>query len=426
LHSKIKKNKSDRIDFIDYKLNNGLNIVLSEDNTIPSVAINLCYHAGSKDELPNKRGYAHLFEHLMFEGSKNLRAGDYDKISIFAGGENNAYTTEDKTNYYLLLPAHQLELGLWLESDRMLEFSVKEENLEIQKGVITEEKNQNCDNRPYGTVSIEFAPKLFKQSSYRWDTIGEMSEVINARIEDIKKFFDKYYIPNNAVLTIVGDIDIHETRFLIEKYFGEIKRGNDVIRPEFNELPLNEETRKTIYDKVQFPGIFIGYRIPKEFTKESFALETLSEILSSGESSRLYKELVYHKQLASEIGCYIDSKEFTGIFYVYCILMPKINVETAEKAINEIIEDVRNGNISSYEIEKAKNRIETKLTYRKQSILFKADILSHLKCFYNNPDLINRLLDNYTSITKEDIIEAAKEYLKRENRVVLIYMPKKN
>lgn len=420
------QNNSSRIEITKFQLENGLKVVLSEDHTIPSVAIDLCYHTGSKDESPDKRGYAHLFEHLMFEGSKNLPPGEYDKISVFAGGENNAYTTEDKTNYYILLPSHQLELGLWLESDRMLEFSVNEKSLEIQKEVIKEEKSQNCDNRPYGTVSIEFAPKLFKTSSYGWDTIGDMNEVSCATLEDIKHFFDKFYIPNNAILTVTGDIDISETRYLVEKYFGEIKPGEKISRPAFNESPLGRETRKVIFDKVQFPGIFIGYRIPKEFTKDSIALEVLSEILSSGDSSRLYKELVYVKQIASETACYVDSKEFTGIFYLYCIAMPGVSAETAESEINRIIEEVMDGDIQDKEIEKAKNRIETKLTFRKQSILFKADLLAHLECFYGDPELINDILSRYNSVTKEDIISAAKEYLRKDNRVILIYLPKRD
>lgn len=414
---------SDDIKFIHYELSNGLKVVLSEDHTIPSVAIVICYHAGSKDELATKRGYAHLFEHLMFEGSKNLPSGEYDRISIYSGGENNAYTTEDKTNYYLILPSHQLELGLWLESDRMLEFSVTKEVLEIQKNVIKEEKNQNCDNRPYGTVGIEFAPKLFKSSGYRWDTIGDMKEVTNATLEDIREFFEKYYVPNNAVLTIVGDIEIEETKSLIEKYFGEIKPGKPIERPVFDEQPLKSETRKVIYDKVQFPGIFIGYRIPKENSNESFAFEILAEILSSGDSSRLYRELVYEKHIASETGCYVDSKEYAGIFYLYCITMPGIKVEDAEKSVYAIIEDIKAGNVADNEIEKAKNRIETKHTFRKQSILFKADLLGHFKCFYNDPALLNHVLKKYNGVTKDEIIAVSREFLIESNRVSLVYLP---
>ncbi len=427
MHTELKKNiQPDEIKFEYYKLANGLKVVLSEDHTIPSIAINLCYHVGSKNESSDKRGYAHLFEHLMFEGSKNLKPGEYDKISVYSGGENNAYTTEDKTNYYLLLPANQLELGLWLESDRLLGFATTKKSLEIQKGVIKEEKNQNCDNRPYGTVSLEFAPQLFKKSGYRWDTIGDMKEVGDANMDDIRDFYYKYYIPNNTVLSICGDIEIEETKILIEKYFGEIASGDITPSPEFNEQPLREETRKIIYDNVQFPGIFIGYRIPQEFSKESLALEVLSEILSGGDSSRLYKELIYKRQIASEVASYVDSKEHTGIFYIYSILMPNVTVEEVEKIIDGIIGTIAEGDLSNTEIEKVKNKIETKLTYRKQSILFKADMLAHLTCFYDQPELMNQILDKYNSVTKEQIISTVKLYLKKDNRVILTYLPKKS
>ena len=425
MQGELKKIDGDTaLKFDYYELPNGLKVVLSEDHTIPSVAINVCYHVGSKNEKPDKRGYAHLFEHLMFEGSKHLKAGEYDRISVFAGGENNAYTTEDKTNYYLLLPSNQLELGLWLESDRLLGCAVTKKSLEIQKGVITEEKNQNCDNRPYGTVNIEFAPKLYKNSGYSWDTIGDMAEVQNANMDDIREFYYSYYIPNNTVLSICGDINIAETKELVEKYFGEISKGKDVVRPEFNELPLNGESRKIIYDDIQFPGIFIGYRIPGEFTKESVSLEILSEILAGGESSKLYRELVYEKQLSNEIASYVDNKESTGVFYIYSVLMPDVETGEVEKIIDRIIDDTGKGMISDKEIEKAKNRIETKLTYKKQSILYKADLFAHFTCFYGNPGMINEILKVYLSVSKDDIIRTVNTYLNMQNRVILTYLPK--
>ena len=420
------KKKSRIITFEEFELDNGLKVILSCDNSIPSLVINLCYHVGSKNEEPGKRGYAHLFEHLMFEGSKHVPPGEYDKIVTGAGGDNNAYTTEDKTNYFLLLPANQLELGLWLESDRMLQFAVNRESLEIQKNVVIEEKKQNYDNRPYGTVSLEFAPRLFQKSGYSWDTIGDINDIEKASLEDVKSFFDKFYVPNNAVLSIVGSIDTLSTGRLVKKYFEDIPPGTNGIAYNFDESPLVNETRATVYDRVQFTGIFAGYRVPRENTREHFALELLSEVLAGGDSSRLYNRLVYKKQLASEIGAWVDAREFAGVFFIYAILMPGKNAAELEENIDLILEEIKSGNIGENELDKAKNKIETKQQYRKQFIVSKADLLAHYKTFYNDAGLINTYSENYTGLKREDIINAARTYIKKENRVVLHYFPVPN
>jgi zinc protease len=415
---------SEKIEFTEFELDNGLKVVLSRDTTIPSVAINIAYHVGSKDEEPNKTGFAHLFEHLMFEGSKHVPPGDYDRLSLLAGGENNAYTTEDKTNYYIILPSNQLELGLWLESDRMLEFAFQERDILNQKEVVKEEKRVNTDNRPYGTVGLEFAPRLFRTSGYRWETIGNMADIDNATYDDIKRFFERFYVPNNAVLTIVGDIDIEETKLLVHKYFDSIPRGAELTRT-FYEPPLEKEIKDAIYDNVQFPAIFIGYRVPQENTREYFIFDILTDILSDGESSRFYRELVYEKRIFSEIGSYIDGKEYAGVVYIYGILMPGRTVGEGQKGIDGIISGVREGEITEAEIQKAKNKAEARFIYRRQTIQATADLLAHYKTFYDNPGLINTVILNYDDITKEQLTDAAKKFLENDNRVVLYYLPKK-
>lgn len=422
----IRKNKHIRngnVNFTEFRLENGLNIVLSEDHTIPSVAINLCYHVGSKDEEAGKTGFAHLFEHLMFEGSANLPKGKYEELTASAGGENNAYTTEDKTNYYLLLPSHQLELGLWLESDRMLDCVVNEKSLETQKKVIIEEKKQNFDNRPYGTVSIEFAPRLFPGTGYAWDTIGNIDDIKNTGLGDVKSFFKKYYIPNNAVISVTGSFDTAGTLKLIERYFGGITQGASITRSKIKVSNSNSEIKEKIRDKIQFPGIFTGFRIPCENSKEFYAFDLLTEILAGGDSSRLYKTLVYDKQLASEVGCWVDGKEFAGVLHLYVILLPDANISETEKGINKIFENISSNGIEEWELQKAKNRIETKTCFRKQYILAKADLLAHYKTFYNNPGLINTNQNNYLSVTKEDILNFSNTFLNKNNRVELLYIP---
>lgn len=418
---KIKKDIG--INFEEFTLSNGLNVVLSEDHTIPSVAINLCYHVGSKDEEPGRTGFAHLFEHLMFEGSANLQKGRYEFLTASAGGENNAYTTEDKTNYYLLLPSNQLELGLWLESDRMLGCAVNESSLNTQKKVVIEEKKQNFDNRPYGSVSLEFAPRLFPGTGYGWDTIGNIDDIREAKLDDVRAFFRRYYTPNNSVLSITGSFDAPETVRLIEKYFNEIKPGENIVRNEFDVNNSYTELKEKITDKIQFPGIFLGYRIPRENSREYYAFDLLTEILAGGDSSRLYKNLVYDKLLASEVGCWADGKEFAGVMHLYVILLPGAEISAAEEELNRIFDDICTKGVETWELQKAKNRIETKSYFRKQYILAKADLLAHYKTFYNNPGLINTVHNNYLSVTEDDILNCSKKFLRKDNRVELLYCP---
>lgn len=413
------------ITFEEFTLSSGLKVILSTDRSVPSAAINICYHVGSKNEVPGKRGYAHLFEHLMFEGSKNVEPGDYDRLSQQAGCENNAYTTEDKTNYYLLAPIHQLEFALWLESDRMLEFAVTEESLEIQKGVVIEEKKQVFDNRPYGTVSLEMAPLLYSNNGYSWDTIGDVNDLKNAGLDVIKDFYESYYTPGNAVLTISGDINTDSTIKLVEKYFGTISHGNRYPgNTPFNDNILQEETVKTVYDNIQLPGIFGAYKIPKENSPEFYAFDILTDILSTGESSRLYNELVYDKQLVSDIGCWVEGRECSGLLHFYAILLPGVSIETVQKEIDRIISDVCTGNISKKEIEKVKNRTETRNIYKLQTNLSKADMLSHYKTFYNDPMLINTNIDKYMDVTVNDIRNYSEKYILNAGRVILNYLPK--
>lgn len=396
-----------------------------QNSTIPSAVINISYHAGSKDEKIGIRGYAHLFEHLMFEGSKHIPAGMYDKLSLKAGCENNAYTTADKTVYYIQFPIHQLEFAMWLESDRMLEFSITQEALETQKNVVIEEKKQLFDNRPYGSVTTELHPLLFKNNSYGWDTIGDENDLKNASLDKLKEFFESYYTPDNAVLTIAGDIDFDYTLNLAEKYFGSIKRksiaaGNKFI---FNDEPISKEIQKTITDNIQLPGIFIAYKIPKENSFEFLVLEVISDILSTGDSSRLYSKLVYNKQLANEIGCFALGREFSGIFHIYSILEPNIKIKTVQQEMDKIIFEIADGKTTEKELQKVKNRIETRIEYRFETNLSKSEILSHFQLLYNKPELSEELIEKYKSITLTDIKETAEKYLINNGRVVLNYIP---
>ncbi len=411
------------LEFIEHKLENGLSIILQKDTTIPSVCINTCYHVGSKDEPGELHGFAHLFEHLMFEGSKNISKGQYDKISTSAGGDNNAFTSSDVTNYYIILPSNHLETGLWLESDRMLEFSISEESFNIQKKVVAEEKQQNYDNRPYGTASSEMAPLLFTGTNYAWDTIGDMEQLKNSTLNNAKNFFGKYYNPSNCVLVITGDIDYNKTISLIEKYYSEIPSPPKPIKPKIDFTPLKNESRIIVHDNIHLPGVFIGYRLPKEWSDETVALSLASEILSTGESSRFYKKLVYEKELVSEIAAYIDTREQFSALIIYAILMPCVKIEAVVKEIDSIIDEMKSGKVDNGEITKIKNKFETRIHYRMQTNMMRAEYLTHFKTVHNDASMINSIAEKYLRFTKNDVTENANKFLVDSNRVILEYHP---
>lgn len=417
-----------KIDFVEFTLENGLHVILHEDHSTPIVAVNVCYHVGSKNEKPDKTGFAHLFEHLMFDGSKNVKRGEFDKYISQAGGYDNAYTTEDKTNYYEVLPSNYLELALWLESDRMLEFSIQEISLVTQREVVKEERRWRYENRPYGSAWIKISEKSFKKHPYRWPVIGYQEHLDKASMDDVKEFYETFYVPNNAVLVIAGDIDVEKTKKLVEKYFADIPKGPDNIpHPSPEDEPLENEIREVVEDiNAPLPAVFMSYRIPEEGNPDSYALALLSNILSVGESSRLYQRLVYKDKIANEVETYSDSREHPGLFLIYAIANPGFSSDTLEKVIDEEIDKIKNYGVEEKELEKAKNKIESALVSARQTVQGKADLLAHYYTFYKNPALVNREIDKYRSVTVEDIKRVAQIYLDSKRRVILHYLPKVN
>lgn len=424
-----KKNKLSQSSFTDIKftefaLNNGLEVIITKDDTIPSAALHITYHVGSKDEAIGEKGYAHLIEHLMFEGSSNLAPGDYDMLISERGCENNAYTTEDKSVYYVLLPSNQLEFALWIESCRMLSLQITEETLETQKKVIIEEKKQVLDNRPYGSLSSKIAEKLFIKGGYATDIIGLEEDISNASFNSIIHFHDNFYKPSNALLTVSGDLDIDTTAQMIEKYFGKIPNRGLTLKPDFISASLSDEVNENIYDKTHLQGLFISYRVPGENTNELYALEILSKMLSYGESSFLYKNLVHDKMLALDIGSWYEPRECEGVFTIYAVLMPGIKHEQVKNEIDSIIYDISTGNVDRSSFQKAKNLIETRNIFRLQTNFNKTELLSHYKIFYGNAGEINYLTDKYNSVDESFIINTATEYLTTKKRLILNYFPK--
>ena len=414
------------VDFKEHTLDNGLQVVMSKFGNIPMVVVNTTFHTGSKDEEENKTGLAHLFEHLMFEGSPNIPKGRFDEILNKNGGDSNAYTSWDSTSYYVVIPSNHLETALWLDSDRINGFGISKESLEIQKDVVLEEKLLYVDNSPYGSLEEESSKRLFKNSGYRWPIIGNMDDLRKVTLEDIKEFFAKYYKPNNAVISVVGDIDYDNTLRSIEKYYGNISPGGEIIRKEYTEDDIKKEMREDIYDNIHLDGKFIFYRMPEMGTKDYYAMSILNGILSEGDSSRFYNELEYKSKLVSEIDTTLYGMEKTSIFIISAIAMQGKSLEEIENKIDNIIGDIKKGNISDKEFKKIQNRIETYYNSKRQSIVSLADKFSYLKTFYNNCEKINFEIIDYLSVSKEDLVNTANKYLNPEQRLVLNYLPKNN
>lgn len=398
-------------------------MILHEDHKASVVCLNIAYHVGSKNENESRKGFAHLFEHLLFDGSKNVPRGDFDKFITEAGGQDNAYTTEDKTNYYEVLPSHQLELGLWLESDRMMEFGISEISLVTQKNVVKEEKRERYDNAPYGSLSERMSAMAYKRFPYSWTVIGDMETIDAATLTDVEDFFNTFYVPNNAVLVLTGNFESEEATALIKRYFEEIPRGAEIKRPIFNEDEQQEERREEVTDEeVPMPAVFYGYRIPPDGTRDFMSLDLLTDVLSSGQSSRLYRKLVYEMQIGSEVSAFVDGREMPGLLYLYAFASEaEITPERLEAALQEVIDDVVQNGITQEELEKALNKTEARLIASRVTVQGKADQLAHSYLFFGDTSRANSMLTEYRSITREDVRKAAEIYLQPSKRSTVVY-----
>ena len=417
--------QSPRIDFTEFTLDNGLHVILHEDNTTPNVVVNIMYHVGSKNENPERTGFAHFFEHLMFEGSKHIERGEFDKIVEMSGGSLNAYTWFDVTNYYVYLPSNQLELGLWLESERLLHPNIDSIGIATQKSVVTEEMKQTRDNRPYGRVLLETISRAFTEHPYRWDVLGKDEHIRAATDEEIMGFHDTFYVPNNAVLVVTGDIDIVTTKELVYKYFADIPKGRfDIYRPDITEPSRQYELRDTVYDNIQLPMVIQAYHIPAQGTEDFYAMEMLGALLSQGQSSRLYRKLVNEDQTAMQVQAIPLGLEDPGLTIVLALPNMGIDPQVVEEGINAELERVRQELISETELQKLKNQFENRMVNSNTTIARRATNLANYHTIYNDADLINTELDRYLAVNREDIQRVAQQYLREDNRVVLYYLPK--
>ena len=417
--------KSQTIKFEKYTLPNGLKVILHEDHSAPVVAVTALYHVGSKNEDTARTGFAHFFEHLLFEGSENIKRGEFDKYITNAGGALNANTSQDRTFYYELLPSNQVDLGLWLESERMMHAKIEQIGVNTQREVVKEEKRQRMDNRPYGSFLTEMLKRAYKVHPYQWSPIGSMDHLNAAKLEEFIQFYKTYYVPNNCVLSIAGDISIPELKKKIESYFGPIAKGTlPINRPSIKEPPLGGEVRDNIYDNIQLPAIFHAYRAPKQGGDEYYAFNVLSTILSGGASSRMNKTLVDNKQLAVAAQSVPFFNEDDGLFIALTIANMGVKVETLEASMDSVVNELKLGLVGEREFQKVKNQITTELVDSKATMAGIAESLANNEVYFGDANLINTELDKYNKVTREDVLKVAKKYLNKENRVALHYLPK--
>jgi len=413
--------------FKEYDLPNGLHVILHADHSAPVVATVLHYKVGSRDEDPARTGFAHFFEHLMFESTDAIERATIDKMVNGAGGQLNAFTSNDQTVYHFVLPSNQVRLGLWIEAQRMRKLHVNSIGVETQRGVVKEERKNRYDNAPYGGWMEKTQAVLFKGTPYEWSPIGSAQHIDSATIPEFKAFYDAFYQPNNAILVVSGDFDEKIVRETIDAYFGGYPKAPEPKRPVVGELPpLPGEVRENINDpKAQLPALFMSYRGPKMTDDDSYVLDVLSTIMSNGESSRLYTSLVDSQQVAVQAQFSIFPREYVGMLFFVGIAAPGKGLEDVEKAIDaEIARIVRDG-VTDAELTKAKNITESNLIDGQSGVYQKALNLSNAYRFDGSTEAINNELAKYAKVTKADIQRVAKKYLDTKQRIVLTYLPVK-
>jgi predicted Zn-dependent peptidase len=414
-----------KIDFKEITLDNGLHVILHQDNTTPIVAVSVLYHVGSKNENPNRTGFAHFFEHLLFEGTENIGRGEYMKKIQAIGGTLNAFTSNDITYYYEIVPSNQLETALYMESERMLHPKIDQIGVDTQREVIKEEKRQSFDNRPYGTILPETMKRAYNVHPYRWSVIGSMEHLDSARLQEFMDFHDSYYVPNNAVLTIAGDIDYAQAEKWVRAYFAEIPAGpKTFFRPNVTEPKKTAEVRDVIYDNIQIPAIIQAYNLPPKNHPDSYALSMLSTYLTGGNSSLMTKELVDKQQKALAVAAIPLDLEDGGVFIMYGIANMGVEPKALEGEIDALLRKVQQEGVSDKDFQKLQNIVENNLVTKNSSMAGIAQNLAESKTFFGDANYINEEMKYYSKVTAEDLKRVANQYLNLDGRVVLYYMPK--
>jgi zinc protease len=417
-----------KVAFEEYDLANGMHVILHNDPSAPVVITSVMYHVGAKDEQPDRTGFAHFFEHLLFEGTENIKRGEWFKIVTSNGGTNNANTTEDRTYYYEVFPSNNLELGLWMESERLMHPVINQIGVDTQNEVVKEEKRLRYDNSPYGQLIPQVKKHMFTKHPYRWTTIGSMEHLDAAKLEEFQAFNKKFYIPNNAVLIVAGDIsNPTQTKEWIQKYFGSIPKGPAIVRQTYVEDPITQPINATFEDSnIQKPMVVAAYRTPSMKTRDARVLDFISTYLSDGKSSKLYKKIVDDKKMALQIGAFSYNQEDYGTYILYG--MPQ-GEYTSKDIINEVdaeIVKLQTDLISVTDLQKLKNKYENNYVSGNASVEGIADNLATYYLLYGDVNLINTEIDIYNSITPEEIRSVAKKYLNPNQRLLLDYIPAKD
>lgn len=405
------------------KLANGLTVIVHEDPSVQTAVLNLIYNVGSKDEDPEKTGFAHLFEHLMFGGSKHVPVFDRELQNV--GGENNAFTSPDVTNYYMTVPASNIETAFWLESDRMAYLNLDAHSLEVQRKVVIEEFKQQYLNQPYGDVWLNLRPLAYQKHSYAWATIGkEVSHIENATLEDVKHFFDRYYVPNNATLVLGGNISRAKALELAEKYFGPIPAGAPVVRSIQQEPKQLKKRTKTIVADVPQRAIYMVFHMPARTDANYYAADLVSDLLGGGKSSRLYQKLIIQTKLMSDVSSYVTGSFMPGLMVIGGRMNEEASFEQVEHAIREVIQEFIHSGLEPQELEKVKNQSESSVLFGRVEVLEKCISLAYGDLM-DNTNLVNEELEQLNKVTEADIIAQAQEVLREENASVLYYEIKK-
>lgn len=416
-----------QVKFEEFDLDNGLHVILHQDNSAPVVVTSVMYDVGGKDYEPGRTGFAHFFEHLLFEGTKNIGRGEWFTIVSSNGGSNNANTSLDRTYYYEVFPSNNLELGLWMESERLMHPIINQIGVDTQNEVVKEEKRLRFDNAPYGGLLAAIGENLFKVHPYKEKLIGEMEDLDAATLEEFEVYFKKYYVPNNAVLVVAGDIDVAKTKKMVKDYFGPIPRGADVVRNFPEETPITETIKANYYDNnIQIPALITAYRTPGFKERESYILDMISSYLSGGKSSVLYKKMVDEKKMALQAQAINVGQMDYSIFAILALPLGEIPLDSLLAEMDEEIVKLQNELISERDYQKLKNQFENQYVNSNSSVQGIASNLATNYLLKGDVNLINNEIDIYRSVTREEIREVAKKYLNANQRLELHYLPKKD